>query len=196
MSVSDQCLYERLPKALPVKRFRQSLQPTAGVSSFTENQQIEFMIPSSRMGQYLNSENTILRYRLTGSAGPKADGTASDNRTKFLDHNGSCVINRIEIYHGSNLIENITNYSVLYSALLDIQIEETNQKNGLTISYGVNSTNIGRGFQINNDSYEVAMPILSSVVGILSEKFLPVGALSSPIRIVIILNSDESALVI
>jgi hypothetical protein len=186
MSVSSQVIFDRKAKSLPVKKTRVSLQPSGGNSTFSALEQIEFNIPASRMGQFLNSQNTVLRYKIT---------TPNNTNDHYLDHNGSCVIQRIEVYNGSQLLENINNYNVLYSIMMDMQYDIGIYQNALTITHGTNNTQF-LGALMNNKTAEIAMPLLSSVCGMLSsDKMLPLYKLSNGIRVVLTLASDNTALV-
>ena len=185
MSVSSQCIFDRKAKSLPVKKTRVSLQPSGGNSSFSAQEQIEINIPSSRMGQFLNSQNTVLRYKITAG-----------DVTAVLDHDGSCVIQRIEVYNGSQLLENLNNYNVLYATMMDMQYDGGLLIAPLTITHGTSGADLYTGATVVAAGVEIAMPLLSSVCGMLSsDKMLPLYKLSNGIRIVLTLASDNTALV-
>lgn len=185
MSVSSHCIFDRKAKSLPVKKTRVSLQPSGGNTTFNALEQIEFNIPASRMGQFLNSQNTVLRYKIL-----TADNTA------VVDHDGSCVIQRLEVYNGSQLLENLNNYNVIYSTMMDMQYSNDDFQSALTITHGTDNTGSFLGSVVGADGVEIAMPLLSSVCGMLSsEKMLPLYKLSNGIRVVLTLSSNTTALV-
>ena len=189
MSVSNSVLYERTPRALRCKSYRLSQQPTGGNATFTSGQKIEIQIPSGRAGEYLDPSKTSLRYIIKNEGG-------TDVSAVNLDHNGSCVIKRIEVYSGSQRLETINQYSVLYSAMLDAQVTANDQIKGLSVSYGTNETNAGQGISLNSgSSVEIEMPLASALVGLMANKYLPLCKISSPIRIDLHLATDQEAFV-
>lgn len=191
MSVANTVLYDVPNKGLPGIRKRSVLQPTSGNATFSPTHQIEFLIPSSHSGQYLNCENTVLRFKctVTGAAG------------KF-DHNASCLIDRMEVFIGSQQVENIMQYSTLYSMLLDIQMDKLSHGGGVATSQGTKewdgdaAYNTGEGLDFAaGDSTYIALPLMSSVCGILGTKMFPIGKLNSPIRVVLYLDTAANALI-
>ena len=189
MSVSSQVLYDVPPRGLPALKKKLSIQSTSGVSSFQPTNQIEFLIPSSHAGEYLNCENTVLKFKCTVTQAAK------------FDHNASCLIDRMEVFIGSQQVENIHHYSTLYSMLSDIQMDKLSHSGGLALTQGFKegdggSYNTGEGmaFTAGASTY-IALPLMSSVAGILGTKMFPVGKLNSPIRIVLYLDTAANALV-
>lgn len=213
MSLTDKVLFERLPKSLPAKKFRHSLQPTSGNSTFSPGNMMEILIPAHKY-QYLNGENTCLRFKFTAK-----DGACR------IDHNMSAVIDRFEVYlSGSNLCESVHQYSTLFSTMMDAQYEKANHKQGLSILYGTEEestlTNIrsgnaadanpaavngecenayyagrGKSFAVD-DEYYACLPLLSSLIGVTQDKYLPLHNLgTTPVRLVLYLNTAANALV-
>ena len=57
-----------------------------------------------------------------------------------LDSCGACVINRLDIFSGSNLVETVQGYNVLYNYLLDSQLTVA-QRTALSAAYGTSGNN-------------------------------------------------------
>lgn len=197
MSVSSSVLYERKPKALKVSSQRLSLQPIGGSTAFSAGNTIEFMIPTMRVGEYLDPAQTTIKYRVR-NVGTGAGGVAAANENAVrLDHNGACVIRRMQIYNSSNQVEDIDLYNVLYSAMIDAQVN-TSDLNSLSSAWGLSATSLEgpRGAPINVTSAQgINMPIASSLIGLMATKYLPLCKLSSPLRVLITLETNSQALV-
>jgi len=130
--------------------------------------------------------------------------TASVNSFFYLDNNASCVINRLDLFHASNLIESVQSYNQLMNIYLDTNISAS-QKMGLSCAYGTAPTVTTGGNDISRQGTTIygtawnsalgtaatqtvaqqqtfCMPILSGTIGLGAEKFLPLGKLSDDIR--------------
>ncbi len=69
-----------------------------------------FAIPCGRRGQFLCPRASYLNFRVNNT------GTTAFN----LDYSAHAFISRLEVYHGSNLLERISDYNVLVHLLKDI----------------------------------------------------------------------------
>jgi hypothetical protein len=187
MSISSQCVYPQTPKSLPVEKYELSIQPTSG-NTFSPGDQVEFLIPT-RPYEFLNAVNTTIQFNIR------------NNHTGgvFVDHNFSNMIERVEVYHGSNLLEQLSGYGVLFTTMAEAQMSKSSIENGLQIGWGLNNdpstdpdnqVNLPRcGSQLASNAIGYAlMPLLSSVVGLASNpsKFLPVCKMTAgPLRVVL-----------
>lgn len=198
MSVSSSVLYNRKPKALKVSSQRLSLQPIGGSSAFTAGNTIEFMIPTMRPGEYLDPAQTTIKYKIKNVGTGADEAAVNENQRAFrLDHNGSCVIRRMQIYNSSNEVENIDFYNVLYSAMIDAQINASDMAT-LSNAWGMEETpNEGhRGASVAvGSSIGINMPLASSLVGLLAQKYLPLCKLASPLRVLLTLTDNDNAVV-
>jgi hypothetical protein len=185
VAVSSDCLYNLKPSSVRAKAYRASI-PTSNKSLFNPGDLAIFYIPGGRRNTYLDPTNTYLRYTVRNN-----DTTVSANNFIQFDGCGASVINRIDVYHGSNLLETVQQYNVLYNYFLDFQYNLA-EKAGLANCYAtVNSNTLGygrNGVQMlsqagGNVNYTVCMPILSSVFGLTADKNLPIGLFSDDIRI-------------
>eukprot|EP01038_Epipyxis_sp_PR26KG_P017986 gene17986-25175_t len=122
--------------------------------------------------------------------------TVKNNDTVALALDGSamCFINRIDIYSGSNLIESIQQYNVMTSMILDTNINSSN-RNGHSCMYGTEAAVTSRkgcSIAANGNIQSFCIPLISGVVGSLSEKMLNLN-LDDDIRIEIVLENDNIA---
>jgi hypothetical protein len=143
-------------------------------------------------------------------------GTASINGAgAFLDHNAYSIFNTQTLYSGSNQIENISGANILYTYMLDTNFSYSNAL-AQSLNYGMyvptmDPTEIRRGnflSQIpfgaaasasasayNNESNTFALPLLSGLLGIGANSMVPAYAINDVLRLEILLESAQNALV-
>ena len=114
--------YNNNVEASAARSFRTSIQPQTG-SSFKKSELIQFMIPT-RNNLTMSPSESCFKGRVTFKNG----GTAS-NFLRFDSCGVHSIINKIAVYHGSNLLEQIDNYNVLAKMMFDLQVS-TPQANG------------------------------------------------------------------
>ena len=168
IGITSDVLFNLKNSAVPCRSYRCSI-PTNNSQTFAPSSTAIFSIPARR-NCFLDCQGTYLRTTIKNN-----DGTTAIN----LDSNGACVINSLNIYSGSNLLESVQQYNVLYSYLMDFQMDIANRlgaSSALGCS-GVLSTSAGairQGQAIAvNKSLTTCMPVLSGVIGTLGEKMLP-----------------------
>ena len=103
------------------------------------------------------------------------DATNAQN----IDNNGACVINRLDSFSGSNLLETVQGYNILYSYMCDFQMD-LGSKLGSSSNYGfglgIADDTIRKGAALAVSSrLTVCMPLLSAVYGLGADKMLPIG---------------------
>ena len=189
MAISSKQVYTQVPKSLSCEKYLASIQPSSG-NSFVVGDQVEFVIPT-RGNEFLNAVNTTLRFRVNAVA------LATPIDAKF-DNNASTMIERVEVYHGSNLLEQLSGYGVLFTTMFEAQTIQIHQAS--SISYGTTSlyTDAERraGAIIpTGDGIVIEMPLLSSVVGLAANpyKYLPLCKMTAgPLRVVITLRDGRN----
>ena len=95
--------------------YRSNIQPQNGTGTYNAGDIITINIPT-RINLVLAPEESVLKFTLTYTAGAASDIIRLD----------SCgahgVIDRIHVWHGSNLLEDITAYGVLAKIMFDLQV--------------------------------------------------------------------------
>jgi len=86
-------------------------------------------IPTGRRGSFLNTRMSYLIFRVTNT------GTDTAN-TIVADFNIASIFSRLELFHGSNLLEQIHEYGLLFDLWRDMT--------GSTASHG-NTSNLLEG---------------------------------------------------
>ena len=175
ISITSDLQYNLKASSARGRSYRASIQPT-NKSLFGPQDTAILYIPCGRRNTFLDTQQSYIKYTIKNT-----DPTNIIN----LDGCGACVINRFDVFHGSNLLESVQQYNVLYSYLMDFQINSAN-KAGLSSAYGFansGASDARKGSAIvKANKLTVAMPLLSGVVGLGLDKMLPVGVLSDDIR--------------
>lgn len=186
-AIPAQARFDLKPNAVPAKRTRLNIQPyQSPTGDITSNQLIQFYIPARRGTMY--DPQTLY---LKGTIGSVTSGTAATAVT--LNRNAFSVINRIQVYgQDSTLLEDIQNYNDLCHTLQDIQMSQ-DDKYGLSAMYGGNADTAtidngfafgagGAGAFLNTGTLDFCIPLVSAF-GVLAEKYIPTGWLTSDLRI-------------
>ena len=191
MAISSKQVYTQVPKSLSCEKYLASIQPSSG-NSFVVGEQVEFVIPT-RANEFLNAVNTTLRFRVNAVA-------LASPAPALFDNNASNMIERVEVYHGSNLLEQLSGYGVLFTTMFEAQT--INLPVATSISYGTTPDILesdrreGATIPTGADGIVIEMPLLSSVVGLASNpnKYLPLCKMTAgPLRVVITLRDGRHA---
>lgn len=190
VAVTDSLLYTVKPSAVRCRQYRASIPSSNGVT-FTPQQTSIFYIPA-RTNCFLSGQETVLKYCIKN--------VNASNLTPKTDGFGSSVISRIDVFHGSNLLESISQANVLYSLMFDAVLDPA-QRIGLGALYGGGSTITTPriGATITSTStvagyLTVCIPLISSIAGMGLDKYLPLG-LADDIRVEITWADEASGLV-
>jgi hypothetical protein len=187
-AVTSDCLYNLKPSSVNCRSYRCSIQ--SNKATFSPGDLAAFIIPARR-NCFLDTSQSYIKVTI------KNNEDADNNIT--YDSCGSCVFNRLDVWHGSNLLESIHSYNILYNFLIDVQLNLAT-RTGMSPAYGTSSelsnTNIYRkGAQLSfGNTHSTCMPILSGVVGCLSEKMLPL-SLKDDIRLEFTIEQNDIAFV-
>ena len=161
------------PSACRSRSYRASILPT-NKSTFNPTDTCIIYIPGGRRNTYLDCGQSYMRMTIKNT----------DPAGAFtLDNAATCVINRLDVFHGSNLLETIQSYNILTSYILDMQ-SSLSQRYGLSNIYGFDTTGNRGGVSLVGQAQNTfCLPIFSGVIGVLSDKMLPIGLLADDIRI-------------
>lgn len=185
MGIPTDLEYKLKASSVRCRSYRASI-PSSNKSVFSPSDTIICYISGGRRNSYLDCANTYLRYTL------KNNDTTATPLNINLDNNGASVINRLDVFHGSNNLESVQNYNMLMTHFLDFNYTPA-QKAGLSAMYGTDPAGTRAGFQVlgaNTNSLTICMPILSGTIGLGADKYLPVGRLADDIRLEFTLESQ------
>lgn len=200
--------------AVRSRSYRASIAPT-NKSTFNPADTCIMYIPGGRRNTYLDPQQSYIRYTIKNNDTTSSiAGTDAGQAQFYLDNNGACVINRLDVFHASNLLESIQSYNQLMTIMLDTNINAA-QKLGLSAAYGTSATtattDISRkGAQLfgtfwttaatpatstSNGLLTICMPVISGVFGLGSDKMLPIGKLNDDIRLEFTFEQNNTAVV-
>ena len=178
MSVSDALVYAPKPSAVSGSKYRQNL-PSYNKSTFNPGETVMLNIPCGRRGQFLNQRQSYLKFKVTNTGTVlNANATPATVNEKWApDYTASSFISRLELFHGSNLLEQIHDYGLLYQLWMDMVADDSATQYTGTVVEGIAvSANPRVGADIDGQVSRVfCVPILSGLVGVLQSKFLPTG---------------------
>jgi len=127
-------------------------------------------IPIGRRGRFLNTRMSYLKFKVQNTSNDVAHAIASDFSIASKK-------NRLELYHGSNLLEQIHEYGLLVNLWHDMTGSISSHGTTSTLLKGQQGSTARTGEAIPgaNASRVFCIPLLSGVVGVLQSKYLPTG---------------------
>ena len=151
-------------------------------------------VPCGRKGHFFYQRMSYLKCKVTNTSVRKTEeAAASKQATIAPDYSVSSLIARLEIYHGSNLLEQINEYGLLHTlwtdmtGCMDARIITGNVIKGM-------STTIREGERLTvGSSKYYAIPLLSGIVGCVQSKYLSTGDMSAGdlrVEITLVNNND------
>lgn len=185
-AITSDLNYALKPAGVRSRSYRASILPT-NKSTFAPSDTCLIYIPGGRRNSYLDVGQSYMRFTI------KNNDATNDFK---LDGNACSIINRIDVFHGSNLLETIQGYNILVNYILDVQ-SSISQRLGLSNIYGfdTNGDRSGAFIQKGGNQQTFCMPIFSGVVGVLSDKCLPIGMLADDIRLEITFETSTLGVV-
>lgn len=188
---TDALLYSMKPSAVSSRSYRDSIQPING-STHASGSTVKINIPAGRKGTYLDTSQSYLKFAITN----QSTGT---NKELTLGGSGAwCFIQRIDVYHGSNLLESINEYGRLHQALYDMGMNAVDSSSAGSFE-GANETAVlarpqRLGVEMADAGKETFyIPIVSGVIGQLADKYIPIGEMSADLRLEIYLYDANIA---
>lgn len=183
IALTSDLQYRLKPSACRSKSYRCSVLPT-NKSTFGSTETCIIYVPCGRRNSYLDVLQSYMRMTVKNTS-----ATAFN-----MDGSGASFISRVDVFHGSNLLETIQAYGVLSNYIFDLQTSDS-QRKGLANIYGFDNTGGRQGATLAAGAQiTLCLPIFSGVVGVLSEKCLPTGALGDDIRLEITFESTGNAI--
>lgn len=146
--------------------------------SYSAGDVLRLTLPTGA-NQFLSPQDSFVSFKFT----PTFTNTAGAVR---IDGTAYSIIKRLSIYHGSSLIENITNANRLYNALFDVQCGQSDRASGtinLLIDENQTAGQASNGYMYgaaltSGVAYQVSF-CLPSVLGAFSDKALPLAWLNN-----------------
>jgi hypothetical protein len=136
MGISSDCQYNLKPSSVRARSYRASISPT-NKSVFNPSDTIISYVPGGRKNTYLDTSQSYIRFTIKNN--DTTASSSSQNTFFYLDNNASCIFNRLDVFHSSNLIESVQSYNQLMTIYMDTNVSSS-QKLGLSAAYGTAST--------------------------------------------------------
>lgn len=160
------------PAAVPARSYRINISPING-AVFQPGSTIKFDIPTGGATFLDNKQSFLkLRYSNTGTTPQSLNGSALG------------AISRLEIFHGGQLLETISDYNVLAQAFVDATASSSWRSAQGAAMWGT-SSNLATGSTISNGASGVfCVPLMSGIIGAHLSKYLPLALMdSAPLRV-------------
>ena len=205
--------YQNKQSSAYARNFTTNIQPQNGQGDYTDGQTIIINIPTNQNLVMAGSES-VLKFDLTVTNGGAANAYAR------LDKAGAHgVIQRLRLYHGSQLLEDVDNYGNLVGSLMALQQSRDAAQGKMSILAGLSNEHVTdtttkvtkavtAGERLIDDAQvtpfaDIALSgdtltrtyciNLLSIVGSLSEKYIPLFAMTSaPLRLELQLASSPA----
>jgi hypothetical protein len=197
--------YQSKTESAPARRYLSQIQPQ-GSTQFSQAETITINIPTRANTALIPSES-YLRGSLNLVVGTATTATTLES----CGFHG--MFQRIRVFHGSNLLEDIDNYSQLAKILYDYQASEDAVKGRFSITTGTNAdysvaqaaaagdatnaASINRGRALGaltpagTFSYPFAINLVSMLGALAGDKYLPLFELSAaPLRMELVLQQS------
>lgn len=186
-------------ESAPARRYLTQIQPQSGTGAYNAGDTITINIPT-RANTCLVPSESYLRGSLNLSC-----STANATAATFESAGIHGIFQRVRVFHGSNLLEDIDNYAQLAKILYDFQASDDTVKGRFAVTsatnpqYNVTAGTIVRGVNrgattgVTTTATVVPFAInLISLVGALSgEKYLPLWEMTAaPLRVELVLKSS------
>jgi hypothetical protein len=194
MGIPAECKYDLKHSAVRSRSYRSSVVPT-NKSVFNPSDTAICYVSGGRRNTFLDQSQSYVRFTIKNNDTTASTSTGSQALFN-IDNNASCVINRLDIFHASNLIETVQNYNQLMTIFMDTNMNSA-QRTGLSAAYGTATDGTRQGLPLygtvwnttttaaSNTSAQqqtFCMPIISGTIGLGSESYLPLGKLNDDIR--------------
>jgi hypothetical protein len=198
-------VYNGKIESSPARRYKTNIQPQSG-TTFNAGNTITINIPCNA-NTFLIPSESYLKFQLNAVIG------ASDSTASFFDSQGAhSVIQRLRVYHGSSLLQDIDNYADLAKILFDYQAALDTTQGRLSITTGTNASYggaaagdvkpINRGAAWGTLGASATRTVgtycinLVSLVGALAgNKYLPLHfAQAAPLRVELVIQQEVNML--
>jgi hypothetical protein len=199
--IPSNLVYSGKIESSPARRYRTNIQPQNGTGPYLGGNTVIVNIPT-QANTFLIPSESYLKFTLSAVLG----AAASDFNA--LDAQGvHGVIQRLRVYHGSSLLQDIDNYDDLAKVLFDYQAALDSTQGRLSITSGTNPNYAGadvnnikavnKGVTIGTlaasgtrEIGKYAINLVSLVGSLAGNKYLPLHfAQSSPLRVEIVLKT-------
>jgi len=159
MSLNDSLANKPKPSAVSSSKARWN-QPSYNKSYFKPVEVVITNIPIGRRGSFLNTRISYKKFKVTNN------GT-NVSHTIAADFNIASISSRLELYHGSNLLEQVMEYGMLVNLWHDICGNLSSLTTTGNLLEGQGASREGEAIAGAGGSRVFCFPLLSGIVGVL-----------------------------
>ena len=196
--------YQSKVESAPARRYLTQIQPQGGTGTYNPGDTITINIPTRANTCLIPSESYLRgQFNLILSSAATSSCLESCGFHNFIQ--------RVRVFHGSSLLEDIDNYGQLAKILYDFQVPEDAVKGRFAITTGTNedysgvgtgaaalqnvrSVNRGRALGAlgaTTTSFQFGINLVSLVGALAGEKYLPLWEMTAaPLRVELVLQSS------
>eukprot|EP00873_Tetraselmis_striata_P020279 jgi/Tetstr1/440543/TSEL_028866.t1 len=168
LGLSEALVFAPKPRAVAAHKYRSNIPPLNG-RTFSPGDTVQLAIPCGNKGEFLNTRQSYLKFKLTNK-----DTTAAN--AMVLDGSAHAVIRLLECVYGNNVLEYIDQYGALYQTILDSSGDGSQMVYGGSVTEGMSNATARVGASIGGSaSITVCLPLMSGVLGSMQHKYLPIG---------------------
>ena len=150
----------------------------ANLGNFGQNT-IAFDIPCGQgIGIFMDPKETILQFRLTWVVGTAVTATAP---VCNLVGSASSFFYSLQVIHNNTPLEQIQNYGLLFTQMLNGTVNYSERWGGVSISMGCDTnahTGVDLPTAVGTYYFNFAVPLIS-IIGLSTDKLIPVGAIQN-----------------
>jgi hypothetical protein len=181
-SLSSDVLYTLKPSMVRARSYRCAIQ-SSNKTTFSPGDTATHYIPARR-NCFLDQSQSYMRITIQAGAASAA--------VMNIDGTAGCLINRMDVYHGSNQLESLQSYGDLMSYLTDFGASYSDRY-GMESAWGCTVDRTGKALP-RAGTLTFCIPIISGIVGINCDKLLPL-SLADDLRIETTIESAVRGLV-
>ena len=203
-AVPQEVLFGLKPSAVNSRSYYQTIAPQSSNQNITPGSTVTFRIPTGRRNQLIDFSQSYMKHTVKNNA----------NAALKFDGCGASILNRLDILHGGNSIDNILNYNIVYNYLVNNTLTKSQRAN-LSASMGfnptdtitfVNEANVTTSVSVGTvagdksgasipagASFTCSLPLLGSLFQ--CDKLVPIGLMSDDIQVDFLLETTAKALI-
>lgn len=201
--------YQSKVESAPARRYLTQIQPQGGTGAYNPGDTITINIPTRNNTALIPSESYLRgQFNLITTSAATAACLESCGWHQFIQ--------RVRVFHGSNLLEDIDNYGQLAKIMYDYQAPEDAVKGRFSVTTGtnadysvatggaigantlLNSRSVNRGLALGalavvagGVSFPFALNLVSLVGALSGDKYLPLWEMTAaPLRVELVLQSS------
>mgnify|MGYP001437706486 CR=1 FL=1 len=184
--ITDKLAFVEKPTSVAARNYTHSCLPVNG-STFKAGEIVRVDVPCGQFGTYLDTQNSYAKFTINNLSNVTTTGTNATTTSHEIeiDGTGYSFIDRQQVLYSGYTLEDITDYGLLASILLDNNTDMESRMTYWNMLAGAHphafyAETCRQGDKIEGDgSLTVYLPLVGSVVGQNIDKYLPIGQMTA-----------------